>query len=123
MRRDIAGRARERVVAPGPAEAVGAVEDRKVVSGVGQLDSHRDAAGARPDDADFWPVTPIARSTVARAGFLDQDEDHTPRIDEPGGANPRDIRDSADQEAHSLALEFGAGGVEVLTDQPDVRKP
>ena len=52
MRRHIAGGAGEGVVPPCPAEPVGAVEDREVVPPGGELDSHRDATGARPDDRD-----------------------------------------------------------------------
>jgi hypothetical protein len=49
-----------------------------------------------------------------------EDEHHAPGVDEPSGAHPRDAGDPADHEAHPLALEFGAGGVEVLADQADV---
>lgn len=52
VRRDVAGCAREGVVSPGPAESVGAVKDGEVVAGRGGLDPHRDAPGARADDAD-----------------------------------------------------------------------
>ena len=52
---DIAGRTREGVVPPGPAEAVGTVEDREIVTTGGKFDAHRDAPGARADDADSHP--------------------------------------------------------------------
>ncbi len=124
MRRDIAGRTRERVVAPGPAEAVGAVEDGEVVSGVGQLDSHRDAAGARTDDADLRARHPHCAKYGRSGRLFSTRMNTTPHgSTNQAGAHPRDVRDSADQEAHSLALELSPGGVDVLADQPDVREP
>src|SRR6202000_3162121 len=52
MRGDVTCGARKGVVAPGPTETVGTVEDGEVVSAGRELDSHRDAAGARTDDPD-----------------------------------------------------------------------
>ena len=57
-----------------------------------------------------------------RPALLHQDEHHAERVDEPGGANSRDVGDRADQEAHPFAFQFGPGGVDVFTDQPDVRE-
>ena len=52
MRRDVTGRTRIGVVSPGATEAIGAVEDREVVSGGRKLNTHRDTTGTGADDRD-----------------------------------------------------------------------
>src|SRR3954454_17900450 len=53
VRRDVTGGPGVSVVAPGPAEAVVAVEDREAVATGGELNAHRDAAGTGTDHRDL----------------------------------------------------------------------
>src|SRR5689334_4498146 len=55
--------------------------------------------------------------------LLDEDEDHTPRVAEPRGAQSGDIRDLVDQEINSLVLQCLPGLFQVVADQSDMRQP